>query len=201
MDSMKISKLTGKAITLRGNEIDTDRIIPARFLRCVVFDGLEKNVFLDDRKQLKAQGKIHPFDQEEFKEASILLVNKNFGCGSSREHAPQAIKRWGINVIIGESYSEIFFGNNTSLGVPCLTVTEDMISLLMNYNEANPQAKFTVDLLDKKVYNNEISVPFTLPDAIAQQFIKGTWDATAELLKAHDKVNKVAQKLPYFSTT
>ena len=144
----KVLSVTGKAVTVRGNDIDTDRIIPARFLRCVSFDGLTGHAFEDDRLQLKEAGKVHAFDEPKFQDAEILIGGSNFGCGSSREHAPQALKRWnkGIKAIVAESFAEIFFGNCTTLGIPCVTADEADLEKLMAANEAEPTAEVTVDL-------------------------------------------------------
>lgn len=200
MDSKRI-QITGRAISVRGNDIDTDRIIPARYLRCVTFDGLGEYAFEDDRKQLREQGKTHPFDDTRFSGAEILFVNKNFGCGSSREHAPQAIMRWGqgIKAIVGESFAEIFFGNCVALGIPCLTVSEQVIGRLQGANESEPHKDFTVDVAAKTVTINGESFPCDIPDGVRMQFVEGTWDTTSELLEAAAQIGSTAQKLPYFN--
>lgn len=195
---LKVSKVAGTAISVRGNDIDTDRIIPARFLKCVVFEGLGEFAFEDDRKQLAAKGEVHPFDIEHFQGAEILLVNKNFGCGSSREHAPQSLSRWGIKAIIGESFSEIFFGNNISMGIPCVHATEENIEKLISANEADPASTFTLDLETLTASNGSVTVPVTLAEGPREQFLQGSWDVTAELLSNGDLIKETAANLPYF---
>ena len=195
----QITQVTGRSVVIRGNDIDTDRIIPARFLRCVVFEGLGEHAFADDRIQMKEAGEVHPFDDKANEGASLLFVNKNFGCGSSREHAPQSLKRWGINGIVGESYSEIFYGNNVSLGVPCAIATEENIEILMQAVEANPSKEFTIDLENLVVTNGETSVPVTIPEGPRQQFLQGSWDVTAQLLEADSEINTTTEGLPYFN--
>ena len=138
-------------LPLRGHDIDTDRIIPARFLKCVSFEGLETHAFEDDRKQLEERGQVHAFSNPRYAGARILIVNGNFGCGSSREHAPQAIQRWGIRAVVGESFSEIFFGNSVALGMPCLTVTAHDAEALLAAVEANPQTEITVSIGSQSV--------------------------------------------------
>lgn len=193
-----IKEVSGRAVTVRGNDIDTDRIIPARFLKCVVFEGLGEHAFEDDRIQLANKGEVHPFDKEEFQGSELLFVNKNFGCGSSREHAPQSLMRWGIKAIIGESFSEIFFGNNISMGIPCVHATEENIEKLMAANEADPSATFTLDLEKLTVTSGSVSVPVTLADGPKEQFLQGSWDVTAELLAGGDLIESTAANLPYF---
>ena len=194
-----INNVKGSAVSVRGNDIDTDRIIPARFLKSVVFQGLGEHAFSDDRKQMSDQGQVHPFDQERFQGASVLLVNKNFGCGSSREHAPQSLARWGIKAIIGESYSEIFFGNNVSMGIPCVIADETSIEKLMTANEENPSAELELDLENLTASIAGVSVAVTCPAGPREQFLKGSWDVTSELLANTEAIAETAANLPYFN--
>lgn len=200
IDTKRI-QITGKAIPVRGNDIDTDRIIPARFLRCVTFDSLGEHAFEDDRLQLKEKGTDHAFDQARFADAEVLFVNKNFGCGSSREHAPQAIMRWGngIKAIIGESFAEIFYGNCVSLGIPCGKVEAGTIQKLMDLAETKPDTIFTVDVENRVIKVAGEEIPFEILDGPRQQFMTGRWDSTAELVSAKDEIAETSKKLPYFN--
>ncbi len=200
MDSKRI-KLKGPGIPVRGNDIDTDRIIPARFLKTITFDGLGEHAFEDDRLGEKAAGNMHPFDNPAFSEAKVLIVNKNFGCGSSREHAPQAIARFGkgIALILGESFAEIFYGNCQSLGVPCPTLDAASIEELMSLVEADPKLELTVDLEKQEVQAGSRTFSFSMPDGPKRAFIEGTWDPTFELLSAKEQIQKTAASLPYMN--
>lgn len=201
MEDLKRVRISGKAISVRGNDIDTDRIIPARYLKCVTFDGLGEHAFEDDRAQLKQQGKTHPYDNPAFEGAELLFVNKNFGCGSSREHAPQAIMRWGkgVKAIAGESFAEIFFGNCVALGIPCVTLSEADIQKVMNLNESAPNTAFALDLRELKLRGGALEVPVHLPNGPRDQFIEGRWDSTAELMAAEAETAATAANLPYFN--
>src|SRR3954454_24383899 len=159
----KIQQIAGRALPLPGDNTDTDRIIPARFLRSITFEGLENHLFEDDRKQLAATGQSHPIDEAKYAGASILLVNVNFGCGSSREHAPQAIRRHGIRAIVGESFSEIFFGNSVALGMPCVTATASVVAELMSLVESDPSVELTIDLEAMRISGGDAAHPLTFP--------------------------------------
>lgn len=190
----QVKSITGKGIPLRGDDIDTDRIIPARFLRCVTFDGLGEQVFADDRIQL--QGK-HPFDLPQYLGAKILVVNANFGCGSSREHAPQAIIRWGIQGIIGESFAEIFFGNCIANGVPCVTATSEAIQHIQTILQENPQTSLTLDLENLEVHCDQFTTPIFMNEGSRQMLIRGSWDSCGQLIQNTAEIQTSATKLPY----
>ncbi len=195
--SSLIARLAARAVPLRGNDIDTDRIIPARFLRCVTFDGLGEHAFEDDRRQLTAQGKVHAFDDQRFVGAGILIANRNFGCGSSREHAPQAIVKWGIKAIIAVSYSEIFFGNCVAMGIPAVSVTLADSEALQVAVETTPTAEVVIDLQAQTVTVGALSVNCTMAAGPLKQFLTGAWDATGELLAGLEQVKAKAKDLPY----
>jgi 3-isopropylmalate/(R)-2-methylmalate dehydratase small subunit len=190
----QISTITSTAIPLTGNDIDTDRIIPARFLRCVTFDGLGASVFEDDRKQLNGE---HPFDLPQFQGASILVVNSNFGCGSSREHAPQALAKWGIKFIIGESFSEIFFGNCVAMGIPCVTVDPATTTRLQEILRTEPTTPITANLTALQVHCGDFSAPISIGEGSRQQLTNGTWDACGQLVANLAQTKVTASKLPY----
>ena len=200
MDTSRyIDRISGHGLPLRGHDIDTDRIIPARFLKCVSFEGLEAHAFEDDRKQMAERGHVHPFSDARYAGAHILIVNGNFGCGSSREHAPQAIQRWGIRAVVGESFSEIFFGNSVALGMPCLTVSPHDAEAVLSTVEANPQAEIMVSVSAQTVEVNGVRYQASIPAGAREAFTTGTWDATGLLLDDFDEVQAVARKLPYVS--
>ena len=189
--------ITGRAVALRGDDVDTDRIMPARFLRAVSFDGLDAHVFEDDRRAGAAAGARHPFDDPARAGAAVLLVNRNFGCGSSREHAPQALARWGVRAIVGESFAEIFFSNATALGVPCVIVRPDAAQALMALVERDAAAVVSVDLEGLTVRGGGIDAACTMPAAARSAFLAGTWDATALLTADFEAVRAAAARLPY----
>jgi len=193
----RITRVSGRALPLRGDDIDTDRIMPARFLRGVSFDGLDQHVFEDDRKKSVHPYNRHPFDVAQFQGASILIVNANFGCGSSREHAPQGLHRWGIDAIIGESFAEIFFGNSMMIGMPCLTGSREDVQALMEAVEKNPRADVHVDLLAGTCETEGFRCAVTLPPKVREAFTTGAWDTTGMLLEDFDEVQATAARLPY----
>jgi len=188
-------QIVGRGIPLPGNDIDTDRIIPARFLKAVTFEGLGEHAFEDARKQEPE----HPFNQPVYQGAGVLVVGENFGCGSSREHAPQSLMRWGIRAIVGGSFGEIFFGNCTTLGVPCLVASMDDIDWLRKAVGRAPGDPVTVDVEKQEVRFGDKVIQARVPDGPRNQLVQGTWDSTAVLLEAGGAIEATAKKLPYVS--
>jgi len=189
----KVTSVVGHGIPLRGNDIDTDRIMPARFLVAVSFEGLERHVFEDDRKADPS----HPFNDPRYRGASILVVNANFGCGSSREHAPQGLARFGIRAIVGESFSEIFLGNAAMMGMPCFAADHDSIERLQTLVERTPDVTIAADVASGAITAGALRFTATLPPALRDAFVSGQWNPTAMLLDRFDEVRAVAARLPY----
>lgn len=189
----KIEQVSGRVVPLPLDDIDTDRIIPARYLRCVTFDGLGEHSFEDDRKQ----DPNHPFDDARFKGASILLAGRNFGCGSSREHAPQALIRWGIKALIAESFAEIFFGNCTANGTPCVCASPESIQKLAAAIQADPQLSVTVDVAAREVSYGNAKFPVTMIESAHSSLVSGQWDFLAQLVEAKKEIQDTASRLPY----
>jgi 3-isopropylmalate/(R)-2-methylmalate dehydratase small subunit len=191
-DTHRILSVEGTALPLAGDDIDTDRIIPARYLRAVSFEGMEQHVFEDDRKTT-----AHPFDDPRFAGARIMIVHRNFGCGSSREHAPQALYRWGIRAIIGESFSDIFFGNAALMGLACLTAARGDLDRLMALVERDPSRTVRVSLETLDCVAEGFSCPVTIPAHAREAFVSGAWDTTGMLLERYEDVRRIASRLPY----
>ncbi len=189
------TRIAGRGIPLAGNDIDTDRIIPARFLKAVTFEGLGEHVFEDARKQEPE----HPFNQAAFQGASILVCGLNFGCGSSREHAPQALRRWGIRGVVGGSFAEIFFGNCTALGIPCVTADMADIEWLQRAVAREPRREVLLDLERKEARFADRVIPIRIPDGVRGQLLTGTWNATGVLLEVGEAIEAVARRLPYIA--
>ena len=188
-----IETVSGSGVPLLLDDIDTDRIIPARFLRCVTFDGIGEHAFEDDREQ----DPNHPFNQDRFQNAGILVSGRNFGCGSSREHAPQSLMRWGVKAVVAESFAEIFFGNCTALGLPCVTLADEDLIKLMDSVELEPTQEITIDVAGNKVRCRAGDLEAGIPTGTRQQLLEGAWDATQVLLDAGDQIEKTAAALPY----
>ena len=191
-----VERVQGTACVLRGDDIDTDRIIPARYLRCVTFDGIGQYAFEDDRKQAKGN---HPLDDARFAGAGILVVGRNFGCGSSREHAPQALMRFGFNAFVGASFAEIFHGNCTAMGLPCVTLAERDLAALMDSVELDPTQQVAIDLVARTVTSRAGVMPATIREGTRKALVEGSWNATAVLVEAGDAIERTARTLPYVS--
>ena len=194
MAERKIERVAGRGCVLRGNDIDTDRVIPARYLRSISFDGLGEHAFEDDRIQAKGN---HPLDDGRFAGASILVVGENFGCGSSREHAPQALMRFGFDAFIGASFAEIFAGNCTALGLPCVTLEPADLAALMDSVELDPSQEVVIDLEARPVSSRAGTMAAGIRDGTRQQLLEGTWNATSVLLEAGGAIEASAERLPY----
>jgi len=190
-----ITQVAGRGLPVRGNDLDTDRIMPARFLRAVTFEGLERHVFEDDR----AADPGHPFNDSRYTGASILVVNRNFGCGSSREHAPQGLARFGIKAIVGESFSEIFLGNAAVLGMPCFSADHASIEGLQSAIERTPSLTIEASVETGIVTAGDLRITASLPGALRDSFVSGQWNPTAMLLDRFEAVREVSEKLPYIA--
>ncbi|HEX2385660.1 MAG TPA: 3-isopropylmalate dehydratase small subunit [Candidatus Binatia bacterium] len=195
----KITRVAGRALVVRGNDIDTDRIIPARYLKEPTFSRMGDYPFFDERFDAAGKTKPHPFNDPKFKGASLLFVNKNFGCGSSREHAPQALYRFGIHAVVGESFAAIFAGNCVMIGMPTVTVGESDIEELMRLAESRPETSFALDVQGRRLSYGEKSVAVEIPETYRKALIDGSWDSTGMLRANLDKVKATAAKLPYLS--
>jgi len=195
MSSTEVKSITGTGIPLLLDDIDTDRIIPARFLRCVTFDGLGEHAFADDRQQ----DPNHPFNQDHYQGASVLVAGRNFGCGSSREHAPQSLMRWGIKAVIAESFAEIFFGNCGSLGIAALQASREDLQALGKAIEGNPTLELKADLESLTVTAGNTVVSVSMPDSVRDALVTGEWDFLSQLLSASDEVASHAGTVPYLN--
>jgi 3-isopropylmalate/(R)-2-methylmalate dehydratase small subunit len=191
---IKIERVEGRGCVVRGDDVDTDRIIPARFMKEVTFDTMGEHAFEDARKDAKGE---HPLDQERFQGSSILVVGQNFGCGSSREHAPQALMRFGFNAFIGGSFAEIFFGNCTALGLPCVTLSSEDLSTVMDSIELDPAQNVEIDVQASKVRCRAGEFDAGIPAGTRKMLLEGSWDATRVLLDAGDLIEQTAERLPY----
>ena len=192
-----VTDVSGTGVAIRGNDIDTDQIIPARFMKVVTFQGLGQYAFYDQRFDDDGDPTEHPFNTNDFRQASVLAVNANFGCGSSREHAPQALMRWGIDAIVGESFAEIFAGNCLALGIPTLTADTETVTDLQDWIEAHPDEAIQIDVAEGTVSYGDKTVDVEVDDAQQQALVEGTWDTTAVMRSNLDAVRETARSLPY----
>lgn len=198
MANEQIKSIVGGGLPLVGNDIDTDRIMPARFLKSVTFDGLGEHVFTDDRQAAAGE---HPFELPVYRSAKVLVVNKNFGCGSSREHAPQGILRWGIQAILGESFSAIFFANCQAIGLPCATAAPEIIAQLQSAIADDPTMTVSIDLENQRVQCGKIIADISLPAQLRQSFLTGDWDVCGLLINNQEQIKATAQRLHYITTS
>jgi 3-isopropylmalate/(R)-2-methylmalate dehydratase small subunit len=191
----QITQIAGTGVPLLADDIDTDRIIPARFLRCVSFEGIGEHAFTDDRQQDAG----HPFNDPKYRGGAILVTGRNFGCGSSREHAPQSLMRWGIRAIVGESFAEIFFGNCTALGIPCVTADRPALEALAGTIAADPPLEINLDLEAHEVRYADTIVPIEIAAGARNALVSGQWDFLSQLLDNSDEIQSTAGKIPYVS--
>ena len=192
----KIKKIVGKGVYLAGDDIDTDRIIPARYMKCITFDGLGDYLFYDIRHNENGTKKDHILNNKIYHEASILVSGKNFGCGSSREHAPQALYRAGFRAVIAEGFAEIFFGNSIQLGMPCLTVDTNVVQKLSSALNSNPETIISINMKTLKIIIGDDPYDSMIKEGARESLIKGTWDPIGELLEGLDDVHRMAASLP-----
>ena len=193
----KINQVSGSAVYVPGDDIDTDRIIPARFMKCVTFDGLGEYLFHDVRFDDQGNKKVHSLNDERFTGSSIMLSGKNFGCGSSREHAPQSLYRAGFRAIIAGNFAEIFFGNSINLGIPCVSMDADNRATLAQWIESNPGTELTVDIDLLQIRTGELTLPCDMRAGARDSLLNGAWDPLDELLSANQEVDQVANNLAY----
>jgi 3-isopropylmalate/(R)-2-methylmalate dehydratase small subunit len=193
----EVDSVSGTGIPIRGNDIDTDQIIPARFMKVVTFDGLGQFAFFDVRFDDDDNPKDHPMNEDRFKDASVMVVNSNFGCGSSREHAPQALMRWGIDAIVGESFAEIFAGNCLALGIPTVTADAETVETIQEFVDEHPDAELEVDVDAETVTYGDTTVEVTVDDAQRRALVDGEWDTTALMRSNSEAVRELAASLPY----
>ena len=193
----KITKVSGRGVYVPGHDIDTDRIIPARFMKCVTFDGLGEYLFYDVRHNDADEKIDHPLNDERYAGSSVLMSGSNFGCGSSREHAPQAIYRGGFRAVIAESFAEIFFGNCTTLGIPCAAASRADIEAIAAAVEADPQVEVTIDVENQQIRCGDQSYPFSMPESAQDALTNGRWDPIGALLEGEDQVAETAGALSY----
>lgn len=193
----QITQISGTGVPVRGDDLDTDRIIPARYMKCVTFDGLGEFMFYDVRFDEDGTPKKHPLNEERYNNAEILISGNNFGCGSSREHAPQAIYRYGIRAVIAEGFAEIFFGNSTTLGLPCVTVSRADREELQQLVESDATAEIAIDLETKTITANGKTYPCEIRESAREILMNGHWDPIADLLEGNDAIDKVAAQVGY----
>jgi len=194
----KIDKVVGRAVHVPGEDIDTDRILPARFLKVVTFDGLGERLFYDARFAPDGSKIDHPLNDPQFRQATVLIADRNFGCGSSREHAPQAIAKCGFKAILAENFAEIFFGNATMLGLPCVALERSRLDSLSVRTRARPEMVLTVDLVAQLVSSDDgFRAPLSMPEGARLSLIGGLWDPISELLDGRDRARALAASLPY----
>jgi len=195
----EIKHVSGSILPYRGNDVDTDRILPARYMKSLTFSQIEDHVFEDERRAFASESKVHPFDDSRYSNAKILVVNANFGCGSSREHAPQGLYRRGIRAIVGESFGEIFAGNCTSIGLPVVRVKPDEIASIQALADRNADASVELDLVERILKTTSGKMNVQIDDATRKQFIEGRWDALVDMLAAKESIRKTVFRLPYMS--